>query len=96
MIQTLEGEELGETFSIKIQIFLGLLILMEVFIIAGRLFKQFLLLLCVNQISSGMLRFMAALGRNVIVANTFGSLAFLVIVVLGGYVITKGETFSFF
>lgn len=85
----------GNFFNKYSNIF-GLLILMEVFIIAGRFFKQFLILLCVNQLSSGMLRFMAALGRNVIVANTFGSLAFLVIVVLGGYVITKGETFSFF
>ncbi|KAI4337356.1 hypothetical protein L6164_015784 [Bauhinia variegata] len=54
-----------------------------------RFFKQFLLLLCLNQMASGLFRFMGAVGRNVIVANTFGSFALLVVMVLGGFIISR-------
>ncbi|KAE9459161.1 hypothetical protein C3L33_08934, partial [Rhododendron williamsianum] len=55
----------------------------------GRLFKMYLLLLCVNQMASGLFRLIAALGRNMIVANTFGSFALLTIVVLGGFILSR-------
>nr|XP_023870372.1 pleiotropic drug resistance protein 1-like isoform X4 [Quercus suber] len=55
----------------------------------GRFFKQFLLLLFINQMASGLFRLMAALGRNVIVANTFGSFALLAVLVLGGFVLSR-------
>ncbi|KAF3447187.1 hypothetical protein FNV43_RR12367 [Rhamnella rubrinervis] len=57
----------------------------------GRFFKQYLILLCLNQMSSGLLRLMGALGRNVIVANTCGSFALLVVFVLGGFIISKDD-----
>lgn len=57
----------------------------------GRFFKQFFLLLCINQMASGLFRLMGALGRNIIVANTFGSFALLVVLVLGGFVLSRGE-----
>lgn len=41
--------------------------------------------------ASGLFRLMAALGRDVIVANTVGSFALLVVQVLGGFVISRGE-----
>ncbi|KVI05977.1 hypothetical protein Ccrd_015657 [Cynara cardunculus var. scolymus] len=44
----------------------------------SRFFKHYLILLLVNQMSSGLFRFIGALGRNMIVANTFGSFAILV------------------
>uniref|UniRef100_F6H3T2 ABC transporter domain-containing protein n=1 Tax=Vitis vinifera TaxID=29760 RepID=F6H3T2_VITVI len=56
-----------------------------------RFFKQYLLLLCIHQMASGLLRLMAALGRNIIVANTFGSFALLVVMVLGGFVLSKDD-----
>nr|CAN63249.1 hypothetical protein VITISV_017353 [Vitis vinifera] len=41
--------------------------------------------------ASGLLRFMAALGRNIIVANTFGSFALLAVLVMGGFVLLKDD-----
>ena len=61
-------------------------------VLYGRFFKQFLLLLFINQMASGLFRLMAALGRNVIVANTFGSFALLAVLVLGGFVLSRGES----
>ncbi|KAH7841200.1 hypothetical protein Vadar_026918 [Vaccinium darrowii] len=57
----------------------------------GRLFKMFLLLVCVNQMASGLFRFMAAIGRILIVANLFGSFAMLAVLVLGGFVLSKED-----
>ncbi|KAE8056422.1 hypothetical protein FH972_013197 [Carpinus fangiana] len=54
-----------------------------------RFFKHFLLLLCINQMASGLFRLMGALGRNIIVANTFGSFALLAVLVLGGFVLSR-------
>ncbi|KAF3791865.1 ABC transporter G family member 37 [Nymphaea thermarum] len=56
---------------------------------AGRMFKQLLLLLAINQMSSGLFRLIASLGRDLIVANTFGSFALLVIIVLGGFILSR-------
>ncbi|KAI8558575.1 hypothetical protein RHMOL_Rhmol04G0105600 [Rhododendron molle] len=56
---------------------------------AGRLFRQYLLLLFVNQMSSALFRFVGGIGRNIIVANTFGSFALLTVLVLGGFVLSR-------
>ncbi|CAN4076592.1 unnamed protein product [Withania somnifera] len=55
----------------------------------GRFFKQLFLLICLNQMASGLFRFIAALGRNIIVANTFGSCALLVVLVMGGFILSR-------
>ncbi|PHT40513.1 Pleiotropic drug resistance protein 3 [Capsicum baccatum] len=55
----------------------------------GRFFKQLFLLICLNQMASGLFRFIAALGRNVIVANTFGSCALLIVLVMGGFILSR-------
>lgn len=60
-------------------------------ILYDRFFKQFLLLLCINQMASGLFRLIGALGRNMIVANSFGSFALLAILVLGGFILSRGE-----
>ncbi|KAF3450816.1 hypothetical protein FNV43_RR06905 [Rhamnella rubrinervis] len=57
----------------------------------GRLFKQYVVLLFVNQMASALFRLMAALGRNMIVANTIGSFALLVLFALGGFVLSKDD-----
>uniref|UniRef100_A0A0D6QSH6 ABC transporter domain-containing protein n=1 Tax=Araucaria cunninghamii TaxID=56994 RepID=A0A0D6QSH6_ARACU len=54
-----------------------------------RFFRQFLLLLCIGQAALGLFRTIAAIGRNRIVANTFGSFALLVVFVLGGFIISR-------
>ncbi|XP_059642943.1 pleiotropic drug resistance protein 1-like isoform X3 [Cornus florida] len=56
----------------------------------GRLFKQYLLLLVISQTASGLFRFIGALGRNMIVANTFGTFALLILFTLGGFMISRG------
>ncbi|KAI3712045.1 hypothetical protein L1987_70594 [Smallanthus sonchifolius] len=56
-----------------------------------RFFKQYLLLLVINQVSSALFRFIGAMGRNMIVANTFGSFALLIIIALGGFVLSRDD-----
>ncbi|KAK1576082.1 hypothetical protein Q3G72_010784 [Acer saccharum] len=57
----------------------------------GRLFKQYLLLVFVNQMASGLFRLIAATGRNIIVANTFGSFVVLLLFALGGFVLSRDD-----
>lgn len=45
--------------------------------------------------SIGLFRVMASLGRNLIVANTFGSFAMLVVMALGGFVLSRGQKFYY-
>ncbi|XXG56014.1 hypothetical protein AAC387_Pa03g3547 [Persea americana] len=57
----------------------------------GRLFKQYLLLLLINQMASGLFRLIAGLGRNMIVSNTFGAFALLAILTLGGFIVSRED-----
>ncbi|RDX74835.1 Pleiotropic drug resistance protein 1 [Mucuna pruriens] len=57
----------------------------------GRFFKHFLVLLLINQMASALFRAIAALGRNMIVANTFGSFAVLTLLSLGGFILSKKQ-----
>jgi len=57
----------------------------------GRLFKQYLILLFISQMASALFRAIAALGRNMIVANTFGSFAVLTLLTLGGFILSKSK-----
>ncbi|KAI9117635.1 hypothetical protein K1719_011801 [Acacia pycnantha] len=52
-------------------------------------FQQFLLYFCLHQMSIALFRLIGSLGRNMIVANTFGSFSMLVVMALGGYVISR-------
>ena len=54
------------------------------------LLYQLLLFLCFL-ITSGLFRAIAALGRNMIVANTFGSFALLTLLTLGGFIMSRSE-----
>ncbi|GAY62771.1 hypothetical protein CUMW_220420 [Citrus unshiu] len=58
---------------------------------AGRFLKQYLLLLFLNQMTSALFRLVAATGRNMVVANTFGSFTLLLILVLGGFVLSRED-----
>ncbi|XP_058112161.1 ABC transporter G family member 39-like isoform X2 [Magnolia sinica] len=58
---------------------------------AGRMFKQYLLLILISQMASGLFRLIAALGRNMIVASTFGSFALLAVLTLGGFIVSRKD-----
>ncbi|ERM97072.1 hypothetical protein AMTR_s00122p00119310 [Amborella trichopoda] len=58
---------------------------------AGRMFRQYLLLVLVNQMASGLFRFIASLGRDMVVANTFGAFSLLVLMVLGGFILSREQ-----
>ncbi|KAI0502528.1 hypothetical protein KFK09_017481 [Dendrobium nobile] len=58
---------------------------------AVRFFKHYLLLLLVNQVASGMCRFIAVLGRIPVIANALTYYALLVIMALGGFIISYGN-----
>ncbi|XP_021835261.1 ABC transporter G family member 32 isoform X2 [Spinacia oleracea] len=55
----------------------------------SRFFKQFLIYFLLHQMSLALFRVMGSLGRSMIVANTFGSFAMLVVLGLGGYIISR-------
>ena len=57
-----------------------------------RLFREYLLLVFVNQMAFALFRFIAAMGRNLIIANTFGSAALLMLFALSGFVLLRGIT----
>ncbi|XP_071733951.1 pleiotropic drug resistance protein 1-like [Rutidosis leptorrhynchoides] len=57
----------------------------------SRFFKQYLILFLVNQMASGLFRFIGAMGRNMIVANTFGSFAILLVFALGGFILPRDD-----
>jgi 4-hydroxybenzoate polyprenyltransferase len=40
--------------------------------------------------AGGLFRLMGGLGRNMVVANTFGSFSLLLLMVLGGFILTRG------
>ncbi|XVF49249.1 hypothetical protein PTKIN_Ptkin03bG0253300 [Pterospermum kingtungense] len=54
-----------------------------------RFLRQFLLYFCLHQMSISLFHVIGSLGRNMIVANTFGSFAMLVVMALGGYIISR-------
>ncbi|KAI3954477.1 hypothetical protein MKW92_053462 [Papaver armeniacum] len=56
---------------------------------AGRFFRFILLLFSVHQMALGLFRLMAATARDMIIANTYGSAAILIIFLLGGFVLPK-------
>ncbi|KAL1552517.1 transcription factor [Salvia divinorum] len=60
----------------------------------SRFFKQYLLLLVVHQAASALFRFIGAAGRNMIVANTFGLFALLLLFALGGFVLSREDVKS--
>lgn len=56
----------------------------------NRFFKQFLVLACISQMANGLFRLIGVVGRNITAANTFGFVAFLVILGLSGFVLPRG------
>ncbi|KAK7311855.1 hypothetical protein RJT34_10277 [Clitoria ternatea] len=85
------------TWILKIPITLvevGIWVVMTYYVIGfdpsfERFMKQYFLLVCINQMASALFRFMGAVGRNIIVANTVGSFALLAVMVMGGFILSR-------
>ncbi|KAK7351408.1 hypothetical protein VNO77_10843 [Canavalia gladiata] len=85
------------TWILKIPITLvevGIWVVMTYYVIGfdpsiERFIKQYFLLVCINQMASGLFRFMGAVGRHLIVANTVGSFALLAVMVMGGFILSR-------
>ncbi|MQM16082.1 hypothetical protein Taro_049036, partial [Colocasia esculenta] len=56
-----------------------------------RMFRQYMILVLLSQMAFGLFRFLAALGRTMVIASTFGSFAQLVLLVLGGFVLSRKD-----
>lgn len=56
---------------------------------AGRFFRYMLLLFSVHQMALGLFRMMGSIARDMVIANTYGSAALLIIFLLGGFIIPK-------
>lgn len=57
----------------------------------ARFFKQYLLLLAINQMSSSLFRFIAGIGRDMVVSHTFGPLSLLAFAALGGFILARPD-----
>ncbi|KAI7727852.1 hypothetical protein M8C21_031340, partial [Ambrosia artemisiifolia] len=58
---------------------------------ASRFFKQFLLIFLVQQMAAGIFRVIAGICRTMIIANTGGALTLLLVFLLGGFILPKGQ-----
>ncbi|KAF3454238.1 hypothetical protein FNV43_RR04685 [Rhamnella rubrinervis] len=58
---------------------------------ATRFFRYMFALLAVHQMALGLFRTMAAVTRDMVIANTFGSAALLIVFLLGGFLIPKSS-----
>ncbi|KAF5175160.1 Pleiotropic drug resistance abc transporter, partial [Thalictrum thalictroides] len=56
---------------------------------AGSFFRFMFVLFSVHQMALGLFRMMASIARDMIIANTFGSAAILVVLLLGGFILPK-------
>ncbi|KAG8379883.1 hypothetical protein BUALT_Bualt07G0135600 [Buddleja alternifolia] len=57
----------------------------------GRLFKQYMLLVVLNQMAGGLFRLIRAICRNMIIANTLGSYVLFILFALGGIVLSRDQ-----
>ncbi|XVF55669.1 hypothetical protein PTKIN_Ptkin06aG0055600 [Pterospermum kingtungense] len=58
---------------------------------ATRFFRQFLAFFGIHQMALSLFRFIAAVGRTQVVANTLGTFTLLLVFVLGGFIIAKDD-----
>ncbi|XP_059429921.1 pleiotropic drug resistance protein 2-like isoform X1 [Corylus avellana] len=58
---------------------------------ASRFFKQFLAFFGIHQMALCLFRFIAAVGRTQVVANTLGLFTLLMVFVLGGFIVSKDD-----
>ena len=90
LTQMLGGEKLATPYLLR-SIFHYFVCHNLIKALIGRFFKHYLVLLCLSQMASGLFRLTGGLGRNKIVANTCGAFALLAVIVMGGFILTRGE-----
>ncbi|KAK9101862.1 hypothetical protein Sjap_019116 [Stephania japonica] len=54
-----------------------------------RFFRHFLVLVLTNQMASGLFRMLGAMARDMVIADTFGSFALLIVLALGGFIMSR-------
>lgn len=59
-----------------------------------RFFRQFLAFFGIHQMALALFRFLAAVGRIEVVANTLGTFTLLVVFVLGGFIVARSKTLN--
>ncbi|XP_030525586.2 ABC transporter G family member 29-like [Rhodamnia argentea] len=57
----------------------------------SRLFKQLLLIFLIQQMAAGIFRFIAGVCKTMIIANTGGALMLLLVFMLGGFILPRGQ-----
>ncbi|XP_051224355.1 ABC transporter G family member 48 [Lolium perenne] len=58
---------------------------------AGRFFRQFLAFFATHQMAIALFRFLGAVLKSMVVANTFGMFVILLIFIFGGFLIPRGD-----
>uniref|UniRef100_M8ALM4 Pleiotropic drug resistance protein 5 n=1 Tax=Aegilops tauschii TaxID=37682 RepID=M8ALM4_AEGTA len=58
---------------------------------AGRFFRQFLAFFATHQMAMALFRFLGAILKSMVVANTFGMFVQLIIFIFGGFIIPRGD-----
>ncbi|KAF3960177.1 hypothetical protein CMV_015084 [Castanea mollissima] len=58
---------------------------------ASRFFRQFLAFFGIHQMALSLFRFIAAVGRTQVVANTLGTFTLLLVFVLGGFIVARND-----
>ncbi|KAK9149768.1 hypothetical protein Scep_008525 [Stephania cephalantha] len=56
-----------------------------------RFFRHLLVLLLTNQVASGLFRVVAGLTRDLVIAHTFGSFVLLIVLALGGFIMSRED-----
>ncbi|KAH7352828.1 hypothetical protein KP509_19G065900 [Ceratopteris richardii] len=56
---------------------------------AGRFFRHMLLMFVISQAAVSLFWFLGSVGRTLIIANTFGNIALVLVLIMGGFVISK-------
>ncbi|XP_062213879.1 ABC transporter G family member 48 isoform X2 [Phragmites australis] len=58
---------------------------------AGRFFRQFIAFFATHQMAMALFRFLGAVLKTMVVANTFGMFVLLIVFIFGGFVIRKND-----
>ncbi|KAK9149767.1 hypothetical protein Scep_008524 [Stephania cephalantha] len=54
-----------------------------------RFFRHFVVLVLTNQMASGLFRMLGAMARDMVIADTFGSFALVIVLALGGFIMSR-------
>jgi len=57
----------------------------------NRFFRQFIAFFATHQMAMALFRFLGVISKTMVVANTFGSLALIIIFIFGGFVIRRSK-----